>query len=82
MWQYVGWNNHSSNSLDNYGWYPYWTNASGGGMDVAIGERRWDGEGLSNIPEANAEIIYGALEGYNGDIIAFLDDNGITRDSL
>lgn len=79
MWRYIGW--------ESYGykvWRPYWSNVSDGGMDVAVGAPHDDGDNqwLNNTPTPEAEIYYGALEDYNGDIIAFCNDKGITRESI
>lgn len=75
MWQYIGYKPTGYNDC----WY-CWTNASGGGYDCTYvrAATNWT---PTNIPPAEATIEYGSLNNYNGDIIALMNDCGITPEN-
>lgn len=78
MWEYIGWKRNYADE-----WY-YWSNAGYGGLDVAVVHKNNlpANYKFTNMPPGSAEIQYGALKEYNGDIIALMDDWGIDRESL
>ncbi len=80
MWKYIGYGGYYYGSS---GYKYFWSNAAGGGNDIAwVYQSDYDCDNALNTPPAHACFSYGELENYRGDLIAFCNDNDITRDDL
>lgn len=82
MWQYIGYKSAYNAGFDADKVFYYWSNAGGGGSDVAWYKDYPGADWVTDMPHADATIEYGELDNYNGDIIALMDDWNITRESL
>ena len=74
-WQLVGYRRMDDRIM--------WTNAAMGENDCAFAVcgRDIDWDDATDIPPASAEIEYGALDEYNGDYIAAMNDWGYDRET-
>ena len=70
-WRYVGYKNGWQN-------YRYWTNQE----DTAYASGLNDDE-IEDYPHPSASINEGEIvNDYNGDVMAWMEDNGVIRESL